>query len=1181
MLLDEFDSAGEFPETRKELYASAARRMCREVDEDRLKALRKHYEPFPEEHVYVAVSRIAALLMLSAKSVVLKRDDEKPSPVELAWRSIVGGIEITNGESFEVTEQLVEAALETAHFSFRGPHRYGFDHPTFAENLAADYLRKLPLVQIRQLLCQRFNNCELVVPHLAEVAAWLALDHSDWRRFLIGTQPTILLRTDVSKFSNADKQLAVKSLLERADREEAFDEQGTSTFYRALRHPRIADQVRPYIIDRNRNIIVRRIAIEIAGCTGARQVEPILWKLIAEDDPTFNALTHALRDLAGPHSKKHLLQALHGKFPGDTNKDLAGAALLVLVPKMMPVRSVLPFIADEREKGYTGLYDIALERYLPKALVAADILGLLKRMHGWKKCFDALSPFRHLAERGFALALEHLQDPKIRKLAIEMWLHKLRAHEPLPGQFSGAESIKAVGLDNNQRHREFVRAMLDSSLATAEDVLSVAAPLMDCGDIGWLLAELPQVPLKHREQWAQLTARCILGPHREKHRDLLLQTYNLVPELAKYLPVRRKGDINVTLDRLERAVQLRHERMQRKWKRDSQRPSRRELLNQELQRVRNGNSTGWVGMAQYAFIEEGDEKEPATRQKVSRFDITTAPGWQKLSDSERNEAIDAARRFLLEHNDQRDDPSRYTNYAEAGYLAISLLRQRLGTDRALRLAIKSKWIYSVTDRLNNAEEEHQEQVAVVYRLAPDRVTNRLLLKLRLEDERTGFSLALKDVGKAWCRSLSVAVSKFVVNANLQPRTTSAILQFLADHDHRRTVTTVKRLLRGYGRSLALSSRIRAVVAVALFTLPQDLWEEVWPSVVKADTATAQQLLLENSWDLSHGKSSLFDKLSDRQIGELYLLLMKLFPPETDPQDKAGQVHTMTSRHQMQRLRDGCTSVLASRATDSSLEELQRLTTLVPQTRRLWLRWSYADALKRRLSSLWTAGAPSPQEILTLAQSRAARRVEDDESLREAVLSSLERLQMEMDSDGLPSVRDLWNEGDPRHGANQKPKHEEVMSHLIRRWLNKDLPAKTGTIVNCEVKVERFGHGKLDIKIEAISTDRLAPRRLALIVEVKRCSHSNVATACKTQLVNGYLAKQGLTHGIYLVGWFGSQYGPAAKWGSTEDARLCVQTWADASSSGGLTVTGFVLDCRWPELVAPSQRVKRRGRKRGL
>jgi hypothetical protein len=94
--------------------------------------------------------------MLSAKNVVLQRDDEQSSSVDLHWRAAIGGSETADGADFEITAQLVEAALETALFSFRGPHRYGFDHPTFAESLAADYLREVPLVQLRQLMCERF-----------------------------------------------------------------------------------------------------------------------------------------------------------------------------------------------------------------------------------------------------------------------------------------------------------------------------------------------------------------------------------------------------------------------------------------------------------------------------------------------------------------------------------------------------------------------------------------------------------------------------------------------------------------------------------------------------------------------------------------------------------------------------------------------------------------------------------------------------------------------------------------------------------------------------------------------------------------------------------------------------------------------------------------------------------------
>jgi hypothetical protein len=1175
MLLDEFGATRRFPDTRKELYARAARRMCDEIDEDRLKSLRKHLHPYPEDQVYRTVSRIAALLMLSAKTVVLKRDDEKPTAVELPWHSIIGGTEISNGEPFEVTNPLVEAALETGHFSFRGPYRYGFDHPTFAESLAADYLRKLPLVQLRQLLCQRFNGGDWVVPQLAEVAAWLALDHCEWRRFLIETQPTILLRTDISKFSNADKKLAVSSLLRRADNEEAFEEQSISRFYHALRHPGIASQLRPYIADRSRNIVVRRIAIEIAGDAGVQRLEPLLWKLAAENDPAFNAVAGAIRDLAGLNSKKELVAAMEGKFLGDTRKDLTGIALQILVPKMMSVRSVLRYLEDGLEKGYAGAYESALGRNLPKALVIADIPMLLKRMGEWTTCFDTLSSLHNLAQRGFALALENLHRRPIREAATEMWLIKLKSHAPLPSLSPGNEKTAETGLFQTQLRRDFVRALLESSLATAEDILSFHCCLVDHLDLGWLLGELQQAPEKQLEKWAQLVGRCVWGPDREKYKRLLLQTYDSVPVLARFLPARRKGNIIVTLDRHQRAQELLKERNQRRWRRHSKVPRRRELLNHALEVIRKGNSNGWVGFSEYAFVSGAPEVKPDW--KVSRLDIATSPGWRDINPSEKEEITEAARRFLLEYEDKRENPRQCTNYSDAGYLAIRLLRQHIKTDRNLRRAIKDKWIYCVTDRLNNAEEEHQEQIALAYRLSPERVTNRLLLAIQADDASAGLSFGFNVFGRAWCKKISAALTDFVANASLKPRTMSAILQYVAHRDRRRAIATSKALLNRQEEAIAFSARIRAVAAVALFTLPQELWNIVWPLIVKLHAEAAQQLFLENAWDFSHGESNFYDNLTDRQLGELYLFLLTLFPVEADPREITGQVFNVTTRHQMQRVRDECTNVLARRGTATALEELNDLATKVPAAMQIWLRWTYAEGLKNYLRHLWTAGAPTPQEILALTQSRAAWRVEDDETLREAVLLSLSRLQTELSSDGLPSARELWNEPNLKRHLHPQPKNEELLSHLIRRWLDKDLAGKSGIVVNCEVKLKRFGRGKVDIKVQAFARGQSIQRRMTLIIEVKRCSHPDIANACQTQLAECYLAGQGLTHGIYLVGWFGSKRGAVAKWKSFEDARQTVEKWANTSTSSSATITGFVLDCRLPDMAGPTSR-KKVGRK---
>jgi hypothetical protein len=382
------------------------------------------------------------------------------------------------------------------------------------------------------------------------------------------------------------------------------------------------------------------------------------------------------------------------------------------------------------------------------------------------------------------------------------------------------------------------------------------------------------------------------------------------------------------------------------------------------------------------------------------------------------------------------------------------------------------------------------------------------------------------------------------------------------------VKTLRTLLRRQSKP-HLSDQKGALITVALFSLPEEFWKKVWPSVANASRSQVAKLFLEHAFDLTRPELKVFERLTDTQIGDVYLLLAKVFPPSSDPQDKLGEVNDVTGRHQMRDLRQGMLNLLTTRATELSLRELQRLIKLAHPRQRHLLQWHYMEAVKGRLRKMWTEGVPSIGEVLAMARSHAARRVEDEESLREAILSSLERLQLELQTDGLPTVRELWNE--PARPMPPTPKREEALSDLVRRWLKRDLPAKTGIIVNCEVKVERFGKGKLDIKIEAISQHGVTFRRIALIVEVKRCNHRDVATACKTQLVNGYLKRQGLTHGIYLVGWFGSKQGPAKKWTACEQASSCVSEWATVASEPGLTVRGFVLDCRLPNLPAPSLR----------
>jgi len=1161
MLLDEFRAGQGFPTSHRLLYARATRRLSAEVDEEREERLSHRGIKRPTEaEIHRVACRIAALLMLCGKTSVLMSSTEVPRSTDLLLRDIVGGAEAAEGRKFRVTKDIVMATLDTPLFSFRGPNRYGFDHPTFAEFLAAEYLRELPIRKLRQLLCYRLDDHDYVVPQLTEVAAWIAAEHPDFCNYLISSEPEVLLRTDVSVMANDFKQRTVAALLVRADREEAFDEMGSSAYYRTLPHPTLAAQLRPYINDPTRNLVVRRMAIEIAGDAGVSEIEDDLWRLLdsGRGDDVHNAITHALHDLAGPHSRKNLERALRSEFGSDPNDDLKGVALSKLVPTIMPVREVLPYLREERDKLYAGAYDMALRYHLPKHLCKDDLAEVLPWMKQRKKCFDTLSPLESLSKAAFSLALDHLDDPNVSKLIVELWLDKVRSYLPVPGERGGKDSLQASGLADVTKKRQFVTVLLNSGQATPDDLARYRVAILGPEDLGWLLKQLPQTPAETRPVWSQVTAGFLWETDHKPYRDLLLQVYNQTPELQAVLPTPKKTDIEVTLTRLKSARQLCQERRQRQWKREDSRLSRRQLLDDAFQVIRAGNARGWVGLTRYVYIGESEDGNSGLQGNVSHTDITTSPGWRLLGDEERRVATEAARQFLLENDDPRPTPDKYSNYAEAGYVGVRLLRACLEHDHELQKAVAEKWIAAIMDHCDKSDDEHSEMVALAYRMSPALAIERLILQLREYDQKGDAAFALHPFRECWDDSLSKTLTEYVLAHPLRPKSVKNLLVFLALRDASRATETLQRLWRRRSSKLKLNGFRRALVVVGLFYLPKQFWSVAFPLVAKGPIRSARMLFYENAFDLADRESPTYDRLTNEQTADMYLLLTRLFPPEKfhERHDAQGSVG---SRHQMPGLRDGALRALVQRATASACVQIQRIVANTEPKRQIWVRWSYREALKNLLRRLWTEATPSVQTVLLLTQSPAATLVRDEDELIQALLSSLGRLQGNIHKGEFPLVVGLWNQPPKNSRRAPTPKEETFLSDLLHDWFQKDFGPAAGVIVGREVQINRVG--KLDLKINAAIASEAEQRILSAIIEVKRCSNKDLGEACQRQLADKYLRPASLTHGIYLVGWYGTVRNRRFRWSHADDVEADVKSLALAASTSGLKIEGYALDCR--------------------
>src|SRR5204862_5114738 len=81
---------------------------------------------------------------------------------------------------------------------------------------------------------------------------------------LVERDPEVLLHSDGAAVSSEARAQLARALLDRMARYEALDGNYYRWDYQKLAHPDLAPQLRPYITDRNANIIVRRAAMHIA-----------------------------------------------------------------------------------------------------------------------------------------------------------------------------------------------------------------------------------------------------------------------------------------------------------------------------------------------------------------------------------------------------------------------------------------------------------------------------------------------------------------------------------------------------------------------------------------------------------------------------------------------------------------------------------------------------------------------------------------------------------------------------------------------------------------------------------------------------------------------------------------------------------------------------------------------------
>lgn len=1168
-LISTYIKNGRFPSTQTELYLQGCCRLCDENNESRRDA--RLTGTFTIEQRLAVASRIAAITVFSNRYAIWTGINRGDVPDEdTTIQELSGGTEDVDDVQFQVTEIAIKETLATGLFSSRGPNRMGWVHQTYAEFLAARYLakHKMTLTQIMSLLVHPGDAELKLVPQLHEAAAWVAGMVPEVFRKITSVNPEVLLRSDIETANIMDRAILVESLLKTYDEGGLLDRDWNNhKRYKKLCHPGLVDQLRPYICDSTKGIIVRRVAIDIAEACELQALQNDFANIALDQKeplPIRKEAAYAIRRIADDTTKARLKPLAIGEAGEDPNDDLKGCSLRVLWPGHMKVEELFTAITSIKRKNYGGAYWMFLSHELAPKLKPSDLPIALKWVEQQETPQNSTHCFEKLIDSIMLKAWEELDSSGVLEAFAKTVFSRLKHHDEVVGSHTEPAFRTILSIEDNKRHK-ILEAILPLISDIEKDTVCLiysSTPIVLSKDVIWMLERLQEEKSKEVQLiWAKLINRTF--DWRETGQlDAIIDASQRNPILAEVFSWLLKP---IELNSPEAAKMKADYLETQKWlKRDKERPllspPPAERIAGFLNECESGNSSAWWRLNMEMTLEPDSQYYGDPLES----DLTVLPGWKNADTVTRARIVEAAKIYVLEQDPKTHDwlgANIIYHPAFAGYRALQLLLHELpGFISTIPTDIWKKWAPIILAYPTSSGDH--SLVKLSYRYAPDEIIQTLMVMIDKENKDHDRVYITRKVEGCWDNRLANALLVKVKDENLKPESMGCLLDDLLSHE-----VDEAWIFAGYLISLPPSAneikRTKAIIATReLMTHAEEAdWSFVWPAIQK-DGAFGRKVIEQLAYESDAFATKGGKLLTEDQLAALYIWIAHQYPHDEDP--KFDEAHLVESRERVARFRDILLDQLKQRGTPKACDAIQQIINEFPELN--WLKWVLHEAQDIMRRQTWIP--PKPCEILKMASNQSIRLVQNGDQLLEVLIESLKRLEIKLQAKPQPAAIDLWNEVEKNI---YRPKDENRFSDYVKRYLVEDLK-ESGVIAYREVEIRRgegSGQGeKTDILVDVVMRNQYNKvyDSITVIIEIKGCWHQELNLAMKTQLVDRYLKDNRCKHGLYLIGWFNcpqwdnkdsrKQQSPKI---SIEEARKQFDAQAADLSQQSIQVKAFVMN----------------------
>jgi hypothetical protein len=1038
MLLNIFQERSELPNLQVELYQ---RGLLASVEEaNYLRRTKRRPGLLDNQSKLTICARIAAANLFSNKSEIWSglQSDSIPSRA-MILSEVAGGYEPSMGAAIPVGEIELHDATRSALFVIIGDQRFVWAHQTFAEFLAAYYLVAHGLTADEMLsLLRGSDGSRQVAAHLREVAAWLASMRADFFELLITTEPDILLRSDVAAATVELRALLVKELLRRFDNVEIHDFQpGSRSRYDQLDYPGLAEQLRPYISDKRKNIVARRAAIDIAEANKATHLAPILSEVALDlsDEIHIRAqAAAALSRIRDPENSIRLQPLATISQPEDLDDEIKGWALQAIWPEYLPVTELFESLTKPKNDSLIGAYWLFLTSIRLPSLTPAEALAALRWLTKVLGMPDEYSSFfQRIIPQLLVRVWEQTRDKDVREQFATFYTKLFRTGEYLSLGEELKTFQKSYLASTEGDRRAFVEAILETVISpTGIDKLAMYAltqpvRLVAGIDLTWLseiiLTKFQDTP---KESLIDLIVSLTFG------RDIndLMPVWDAsakIPGLEHALERAYSIELSSQVARWQKRDFYRQQEDENEAVRETE--DTLSSITAKLAEIEAGDSYQWWVLNQLFFARTGRTRLP------SEFNgnLARCPAWELLSIEMRDRVVTAALRYIKENRIPSHWLGKNTFYrpAAAGYRAFRLLlSERPHSLTGMTSETWAKWAPTLIGvQMNEDREELDAREKIIhecYNRAQIRSLRTIALVIGRGEASVSVDSFLSKLSSCFDMALGLLLSKMLERFSMGDARSISIIKFLSEKNFEPFIDVIKRHLRAEPPSFDSQIKDEGELVAGAAVLLDHRAISTWPLVRELYSRNTKRFrsVIEGVARSAFWKSTPFYvELTEADVAELIVLLFDLYPDEDRDPGRRGRAGFLSELDHVEQLRSGALRHLVSRGTPAAVDAVERIAKSVPNQD--WLKWQLVDARKELSSKGWQDWKPR-QIIGFITGLRPISRIR---SRKEVFTGAAENVIAEdVPKAQLPDLADLSS-----HESIELPRTLQPVSPILRSF----------------------------------------------------------------------------------------------------------------------------------------------------